>query len=133
MPFPQRRVVIEGSRCEVTLRRAGRRGREETRGPHKLRRRVYIRAASARGWSRYQQILHPQTTLYFTNIPSLNDFQDLFKSNLFVTMQASVFDLVNTGNCGCSGQSSCNCGKDCSCDNCGVCFFSTHLLLMAEC
>ena len=42
-------------------------------------------------------------------------------------MQASIFDLVNNGNCGCSGQSTCNCGKDCSCDNCGVC--SSYLSL----
>ncbi|XPS74472.1 Glycosyltransferase Family 90 domain containing protein [Ascochyta lentis] len=33
-------------------------------------------------------------------------------------MQTSVFSLVNNGNCGCSSSNTCNCGKDCTCDNC---------------
>ena len=35
-------------------------------------------------------------------------------------MQSTVFTLVNNGNCGCSGQSTCNCDKNCTCDNCPV-------------
>lgn len=62
-----------------------------------------------------------------------------FKSSVFKievpphqhTMQTTVFTLVNNGNCGCSGQSTCNCGKDCTCDNCGVSPFENVYILLS--
>jgi hypothetical protein len=34
-------------------------------------------------------------------------------------MQTTI-TLVNMGNCGCSSSDKCNCGSNCSCDNCPV-------------
>ena len=36
------------------------------------------------------------------------------------TMQSAIFTLVNNGNCGCAGQTTCPCGQDCTCENCPV-------------